>query len=463
MRKLVLILLIYSLPGYAQKIFFTTGFKVTEVTDKSAIIWTRLCKQEKPNPIVHSRKETVFRHPLNFDENMSLEKMDGGVKGVEGLVRITLIQGSKRINSKWYPVSEEHDFTASVIFTSLKPDNCYQILLEAKASDAASVNSIMGSFCTAPGKKTIVPVALTSSTCQYFWSYDDDMRGFKTYDSMNKLNPDFFVQTGDYVYYDKPGPLATNSAKARHKWHAMDAWPALVDFYKKTPAYFLKDDHDLLADDANPKSAPYGDLKFNDGLKIWHENVPLRDKPYRTFRWGKDLQVWMVEGREYRSTNKVPEGDRTIWGEEQKAWFKKTMKRSDATFKLVFSPTPIVGPDRENKSDNHANNAYKIEGDWIRQFLSGINNTYVVCGDRHWQYVSVDNKTGLTEFGSGPVSDAHAQGWDPADKKPQHKFLRVKGGFIGIKIDRDKSIVFIQFTHYDVDGKEVHNERFPAL
>ncbi len=447
----------------AQEVFFTTGFKVLELTGQSVIIWTRLCKQAQPNPVVHARKATVFRHPLNFDEGMPLEQMDGGVAGAAGLVRVTLRQGDAAVSSGWQPVSEKDDFTAKVVFNDLEANRCYQVLLEAKASATGAVQTANGDFCTAPRKNSVLPVSFTAATCQYFWSYDDDRRGFRTYDSMRKLNPDFFVQTGDYVYYDKPGPLATTPAKARHQWHAMDAWAALKDFYKSTPAYLLKDDHDLLADDASPASAPYGELEYTDGLKIWQENVPLRDKPYRTFRWGQDLQIWLVEGREFRSDKRKGEnGDRTIWGAAQKEWLEETLKASDATFKLVFSPTPIVGPDRENKSDNHANKTYEGEGNWVRALLAGQKNTYVICGDRHWQYVSVDNRTGLTEFGSGPVSDSHAQGWDPEDQRPEHQFLRVKGGFIGIQIDRQNQKPFIRFTHYDVAGNPVHEEKFTA-
>ena len=52
----------------------------------------------------------------------------------------------------------------------------------------------------------------------------------------------------------------------------------------------------------------------------------------------------------------MPDGpEKTILGSEQKAWLMKTLSESKATFKLVFSPTPIVGPDRKNKRDNHAN------------------------------------------------------------------------------------------------------------
>jgi alkaline phosphatase D len=317
-----------------------------------------------------------------------------------------------------------------------------------------------GTFSTAPEQNKQETIHLTTSTCQYFWSFDDQERGFKTYDSMRRMNPDFFIHTGDYVYYDKPGPFAKNIEKARHKWHAMDGWPALVNFFQNTPIYMLKDDHDLLSDDVNPNTPSYGQLTYLDGLNLSHQNVPLRDKPYRTIRWGKDIQIWMVEGREYRSPNDIPDSkDKTIWGNTQKQWFQETVAASDATFKILFSPTPVVGPDREKKIDNHANEAFETEGRWLRNYLSKQKNMYVVNGDRHWQYVSVDAETGVTEFGSGPVSDYHAQGWSPDEVRPEHKFLRVKGGFLGIKVERVGGNPGITFTHYDVDGKPVHEEK----
>src|SRR5690606_36509196 len=64
--------------------YFTTGFKISEVTDRSAIFWTRLCSQETPVPIRHSRREEVFRHPIDFDENQPVGNMDGAVAGVSG-------------------------------------------------------------------------------------------------------------------------------------------------------------------------------------------------------------------------------------------------------------------------------------------------------------------------------------------------------------------------------------------
>ncbi|MGS0524874.1 hypothetical protein ACU8V7_06400 [Zobellia nedashkovskayae] len=56
------------------------------------------------------------------------------------------------------------------------------------------------------------------------------------------------------------------------------------------------------------------------------------------------------------------------------------------------------------------------------------------------------------------MSDFHAQGWNQEDKRPEHKFLRVQGGFLAVKVYREKKEAVIEFTHYDVDGNEVNKE-----
>src|SRR3546814_11958311 len=76
------------------QVYFTTGFRISEVTCRSAIFWTRLCRQETPVPIRHKRREEVFRHPIDFDENQPVEKMDGAVAGTAGIVRIIVMNGS---------------------------------------------------------------------------------------------------------------------------------------------------------------------------------------------------------------------------------------------------------------------------------------------------------------------------------------------------------------------------------
>ncbi|MFY7794863.1 MAG: alkaline phosphatase D family protein [Chitinophagaceae bacterium] len=441
----------------AQDVHFTNGGKVLDVTGTEATVWTRLCADAKPNPVVHQREKKVFRHPVGFDEKMPIEQMDGGVRGAAGEVRFLLEGAGRKDSCDWMATGADKDFTAYRHFSGLRPGTSYAVILEGRSAPKGRVTRMRLTFKTVPDDRK--PVLITTSTCQYFWSFDDSSRGFRTYTSMQAMRPDLFVQTGDYVYYDKPGPMATDAAKARHKWHAMDAWPSIRAFYETTPAYLLKDDHDLLADDVHPSSKPFGSLTVPVGLSIWRENVPLRGKPYRTLTWGRDLQIWFLEGREFRSPNNQPDGpEKTIWGAEQKDWLQKTLRESSARWKIVFSPTPIVGPDRSSKKDNHANAVYQHEGEWARHFLAA-QGAIIVNGDRHWQYVSRDSATGLWEFGSGPVSDFHAQGWPPDERRPEHRFLRVAGGYLSIRMQYEGEKPVLIFTHHDVDGRMTHTER----
>jgi len=81
-------------------------------------------------------------------------------------------------------------------------------------------------------------------------------------------------------------------------------------FHRQIPGYFMKDDHDTWMDDSWPgmKSPFMGDFTFEQGQRVFLEQVPMGEKTYRTFRWGKDLQIWLVEGRDFRSPNDMPDG-----------------------------------------------------------------------------------------------------------------------------------------------------------
>jgi alkaline phosphatase D len=206
----------------------------------------------------------------------------------------------------------------------------------------------------------------------------------------------------------------------------------------------------------------YGTVSWERGLEIFDkEQLPTADTTYKTIRWGKDLQIWITDGRNFRSKNSDPdEPGKTIFGKEQKEWLFKTLQESDATFKVVINANPILGPDRKNKSDNYANSNFKFEGDEIREFLNQFDNVFLVNGDRHWQYVTHFEGTNLWEFSTGAGSDVHAGGWPQEDVRPEHRFLRVKGGFLRGEVSRKNGISTLTFQHFDVDGNVVHEERF---
>ncbi len=439
-------------------VYFSNGFKIGDVTETSVVVWTRLCSQPKPVAIHHERTSKVFRGPKQFDTTAPIERWEGYVGGTYGQVHIEISSvRNQRLSTDWQYVSGYRDYTFKQKFEGLLPGTKYKIVIMGCKDTGSPITHINGEFTTAPEKNREAEILFTSTSCQYFWDFDDQERGFKIYDAMAKLKPAFFSHTGDYVYYDKAPPALTIE-QARHKWHANNSWPGTIDFFRNTPCIMQVDDHDALRDDASPSARPLNEITFQDGMDIWEEQNPVVGSRYRTFRWGKDLQVWAVEGRKYRDDNWIKDDQKkSIWGDEQREWFAKSVKESDATFKILLSPTPVIGPDRETKRDNHANPPFQHEGNWLRNILI-TNDMYVVNGDRHWQYVSVDEKGKIREFSQGPQSDSHAGGWSQDDVMPEHRFLRVKGGFLSVKVERKDKKPQITFCHHDVDGNIVHTE-----
>ncbi|MDP4846226.1 MAG: alkaline phosphatase D family protein [Akkermansiaceae bacterium] len=415
------------------------GVKIGEVSDSSAVLWTRLTRDAEPG---------------NRADEWKAGAPNWTVPGIEGKVRFNYypIGDREKIKSTpWTGVDSDTDFCRQFKIEGLEPDTRYSFEAQGLVGGRDGAE-IRGTFTTAPAPETEKPITFTVSTCQEFETRDDKANGHKIYRSMLDLNPSFFIQTGDTVYYDRKEPKSKNMDLARYRWGRMYALPFQKALHREIPSYWMHDDHDITKDDAWP-GVGFGDLTWEQGLQIWREQIPQSDKPYRTFRWGKNLQIWLPEGREFRSPNTMEDGpEKSILGKEQWAWLEETMKASDATFKLYISATPVVGPDRDSKNDNHANKGYHYEGERLRKLLSSIPGCFVINGDRHWQYHSIDPETGLNEFGCGASSDAHAGGWNQKDKRPEHQFLRVKGGFASINVDGNKAT----FTHHDVDGQPVY-------
>jgi alkaline phosphatase D len=388
--------------------------------------------------------------------------MEGAVPGAAGSVRVRYWPSGKSdeaIATDWATVSPNHNFTHQFRLTDLVAGIRYVVSAEAWSEGQDAISStVKGSFVTAPAQDVADPVRFSVVTGQDYPRRDDPVNGHQIYPRMRELSVDFFVHTGDIEYYDKAEPFADNVELARFKWNRMYAMPFQRAFHNHTASYFIKDDHDTLKNDCWPGQS-YGDLTWEQGLALFPEQVPMGKKTHRTIRWGRDLQIWLVEGRDFRSANNMPDGpDKTIWGREQKKWFYETVKQSDATFRILISPTPVVGPDRGNKNDNHANKGFTHEGNEIHDFIGQQTNMYVVCGDRHWQYVSVDPRTGVREYSCGPTTNKHASGFSEKNRSDMHRYLNVVGGFLRVEVKREKDKPVVIFRHHSVAGKVLNED-----
>ena len=422
------------------------GAKVGEITDSSVIVHVRLTQTaQQDSSLLVPGKEGQAQ--LHYGLNKQLAKA-----------------------TEWRHARAIDDFSIQFHLDQLQPSQRYYYVVEMHQLKNSKINrSDTLSFKTAPHKGERNEVKFQVTTGQ-------DLRGIGTYYYMAKQAPDFLVSTGDNVYYDNEN--ARTVEEAYQCYQQMYGSKPIVGYFKHIGSYFEKDDHDYRFNDAD--TVAKGRWIFRDRIrpglsKITQENVnqvfdetwlthregievfkkvfPMSVKTYRTFRWGKGIQIWLLEGRDYRSPNSMPDGpDKTIWGKEQKQWLKSTILNSDADFRIIISPTPIIGPDRQTKIDNHANkNGFWTEG---RNFLQWIiknkmNNVIIICGDRHWQYHSV-YKNAVHEFSCGPTCDEHSvkgkEGQIPPSASEfmylDQPYVNLCGGFLTVSYSPNKTLDF---------------------
>jgi len=460
------------------------GIMVGEVTPTSALVQVRLTTTDK--------------------------LVKGDVPGMAGVVSFYLWQLDENnklitpnIAAQTVHAEPKHDFIARAKFENLKPGTNYRVGASIRPSKVVDPSA---TFRTLPGPKQSKEVRFVVVTGMNYAKFHGDDRidrkrhkienntelpkpyagkdkhlGYPGLASILKQKPHFFVGTGDNVYYDTPKTVT----ELRRKWHEQFVQPRYRKLFAAVPTYWMIDDHDYRVDDCDNT----GDYKPSPetGRRMMLEQLPIapqssqgfrkslgtESKTYRTHRVSRELQIWFPENRMYRSPNSMPDGPKkSIWGAEQKAWLKRTLKASDATFKLLISPTPMIGPDDLRKKDNHTNiGGFRHERDeffgWLKQTGLDKRNFFIICGDRHWQYHSI-HPTGIEEFSCGALVDANSRlGRKPGDPKSTDPKGRIKqvyaqkkrsAGFLmvtvtpGDKGNRPR----LTFDYFDEHGKRLH-------
>ena len=433
-------------------------------------------------------------------------------------------------------VSDDRDRIVRTRFEGLTPNTRYYYRWDA--GPEGGPDGRRGTFKTLPGPDSAADVRFVVAACinyaKFHGSGAIDLAihkernntelappapaaqravGYPGLEAIRDLAPDFVVLTGDTVYYDTPiEGRAKTLPEMRAKWHEQLGQPRFRDLLAAAPVFHMKDDHDFRQDDSD-NSGDYAPTPA-EGIAMFREQLPVvppgpdmadpaQVPTYRTVRVNEHLQIWIVEGRDYRSPNALPDGPgKTIWGEEQYRWLTVGLKESDAAFKILISPTPLVGPDDARKSDNHTNfGGFRHERgrffDFLQEngLLDGSNGQFVaVCGDLHWQY-DATHPSGVREFSVGALDDTNSRpgrkagepdSTDPDGLIEQRYLMRERtitpddgtvgyterppsGGFLLISTDGrdaptapdaprdDRTGLRLNFTHFDEHGREQYD------
>ena len=419
----------------------------------------------------------------------------GDLLGSSGITRFQWANNDRFENAQhtpWRHAHAEQDWIVKTKISGLEANTTYFYRIEFGPDQKQAKRGETREFQTLCSPDTIARhhfVVVTGMNYAFFhhgdgkkrpaYSGKDKHLGYPALKSILDLRPDFFVGTGDNVYYDHPQSGRAQTAQAmRKKWHQQFIQPRFVNLFGSLATYWEKDDHDFRLNDSDNSGDYLPDRDL--GIAIFREQVPIVEPndrtatTYRTHRAGKLLQLWFTENRDYRSDNKLPDNaQKTIWGDKQKKWLQRSLLASDATFKILVSPTPMIGPDGASKIDNHCNfNGFRHERDTFFAWASKHNllnrGLYLICGDRHWQYHSID-PSGMEEFSCGALIDANSRlGIKPGIAKSTDPEGRVRqpytsrnpsGGFLSVVIEPNpkQAVATLRFEFYDEHRKLLHS------
>jgi alkaline phosphatase D len=430
---------------------FSYGVSAAEVTSSSAILWAHATSAGRYSMRIAS--DSRFRHVL-----------------------ATATPSARPTG----------DNTMQVTVRGLKPGTKYFFRFQGTGGKRSDT----GTFRTAPA-------ANQNATIRFGWSGDADAQkaqgasqpffgNFGVYGAMARENNNFNLNFGDTIYSDtevgatiangvfRPAaPTALSIAAKWQKYKQNLANANLQRLRNGAAIYNHWDDHEfvndfsrfetLTASDANGGTINVqGSSLYAPSVTAFRTYMPVTYSPsngiYRTVRWGKNLELFLLDERSFRSAkaaanhacdnpqsgapdlaptapqsvrnafaaltpslalpvsqtclNTINDPNRTMLGSRQLAIFERAIKRSTATFKVIMNEVPIqqffaLPYDRWE--------GYAAERAKLLTFLkNNVKNTVFLTTDVHASLVNDarfqtfpsqggPTNSGITDVTTGPV------------------------------------------------------------
>jgi alkaline phosphatase D len=332
----------------------------------------------------------------------------------------------------------ETDFTLAIPIDGLASSTRYRynVSVGAKGAEGTQTEArteARGEFTTLPDARSRAPVI-------FAWSGDlggqqhcrRGTAGYPIFDVIRAQQLDFFLFLGDSIYADEvcPSPpnepgadfRATTLAEYRARHRDQRGSEALRRFLETTPVYAIWDDHEVRNDFAGPFEG-----QMPAGRQALREYWPIlvsSDDPhrlYRTVRAGADLELFILDTRQYRSRNDDRDGPaKTMLGDRQLQWLLRGLTESSATWKVIVTSVPLSipkggGGGRGNDGWAGGTGAQGFERE--RQVIvdhmldRNLKNVVFLAGDVHYVQVNEYDPNGdgtpdFHEFVVGPLSAA---------------------------------------------------------
>jgi alkaline phosphatase D len=392
-----------------------------------------------------------------------------------------------------FTTAQETDFTLTIPLEGLTPATRYRlhVFVGTKGPEVTSTEgglAARGEFTTLPDVKSHVPVI-------FAWSGDlggqgrcrRGAAGYPIFDVMRAQQLDFFLFLGDTIYGDDVCPSPPNEPgadfrattlaeyRARHRDQRMAE--ALQRFLGSVPVYMIWDDHEV----RNNFAGPF-DRQMPAGRQAVREYWPVRvvsDDPhrlYRTVRAGADLELFILDTRQYRSSNADQDGPvKTMLGERQLQWLLSGLSESTATWKVIVTTVPLsiskgggAGvPGNDGWAGGTDGTGFERERQVIVDRILGrkMKNVVFLAGDVHYVQANAYDPNGdgtpdFHEFVVGPLSAAPGR-LTPVSVELRPTTLINEGGYMNFGLIRVTKSSF-DVTVLDEAGTTRFSHHLPA-
>ena len=284
----------------------------------------------------------------------------------------------------------ESDFTAKALIDDLPAgqDIFYRIRFQDHSFPTILSEPMVGRFRTASAERRSVSFVWGGDVCGLGWGIDETRGGLRTFATMHRNRPDFFVHSGDTIYADHPlsaeVKLADGSVWKNRLVEAKSKPAETLAEYRGNYQYNFTDKNILAMNVEIPIFAQWNDHEVANNwwphepigreehrrrqygeknmlamaaraTRAFHEYMPIRStiaepgRVYRKLAYGPLLDVIMLDTRSYRGPNaenmeEAYGSSAHYFGPQQVAWFKRTLKTSQAEWKVIACDMPLALP-----------------------------------------------------------------------------------------------------------------------
>ncbi len=441
-------------------------FLLTSPIMGGAIIYTSknfVTKAQAPNIITSEKMRPqipygVASGDINGNSGVIWSKTDRSARMIVEYSTNEAFRNSQRIIAG--AALEVTDYTGKVYLSDLPYGQqiFYRVTFESLENPGIYSQPVTGTFRTpsltksltkSPSQKDIF-FAWSGDTAGQGWGINPEFGGMKIYESIRRLNPDFFIHSGDYIYADVPidkaeiklddGSMWKNiitpekskvaetlgEFRGNYIYNLLDK--NILRFNREIPQLVQWDDHEtvnnwypgkMLLDDDRYQVKSVSLLAAR-AKQAFLEYTPTRinaDDPeriYRSFEYGQLLEIFMLDQRSYRGANttnnqKIASNETAFLGNPQLKWLKQKLQKSRATWKIIASDMPLglIVRDGKDKFENQSNGdgeplGRELELVELLKFIKqrSISNIVWLTADVHYAAAHYynPNKAQFTEF-----------------------------------------------------------------